>query len=118
MQVTLREYLELRIDTLWNFVNQNILEKAKALELQAKEIERRLSDLNHEDARIAAVNASNVSREVYDVQISALSKQLSDLREWRATQEGKASVSGAIWGTVTGVAAAVTTTAILGFIFK
>ncbi len=37
-----------------------------ALKKQANEYERRLSDLNHEAARIAAANASNVSREVYD----------------------------------------------------
>jgi hypothetical protein len=52
----------------------------EALEKQAEEYERRLSDLNHEAARIAAANASNVSREVYE------SDKKSD-EEWKRRTE-------------------------------
>ena len=39
---------------------------AEALDKQAREYERRLSDLNGEAGRIKEANAGNVSREVYD----------------------------------------------------
>lgn len=44
----------------------NAKNAAEALVKQAHEYERRLSDLNHEAARINAANANNVSREVYE----------------------------------------------------
>lgn len=54
---------------------------AEALVKQASEYERRLTDLNHEAARINAANAKNVGREVYDAD-----KKAND--EWKHRIEG------------------------------
>jgi hypothetical protein len=58
--------LEAKHDAAVELQNVTAAQIAKALEKQAIENERRLSDLNHEAARINAANAANVSREVYD----------------------------------------------------
>ena len=70
---TLKELLETRLNALADrceadrvLLASNADHVAEQLVKQAAEYERRLSDLNHEAARINAANASNVSREVYD----------------------------------------------------
>jgi hypothetical protein len=70
---TLKEHLEQQLRAVSEkcasdvaLVNATAKAAADALVKQAAEYERRLSDLNHEAARIAAANAANVSREVYE----------------------------------------------------
>lgn len=48
-------------------VDDGFATRDEALVLQSKEYERRLGDLNHEAARIAAAAEKSVNREVYDV---------------------------------------------------
>lgn len=70
---TLKEHFEQLLKALEEksqaataLLESNAKNSSEALVKQAAEYERRLSDLNHEAARINAANASNVSREVYD----------------------------------------------------
>jgi hypothetical protein len=61
----------------------------KALELQAKEIERRLENLNHEAERIAKSNEDHVSRDVYNQEVGQMRAELDRLRLNQATRDGK-----------------------------
>jgi hypothetical protein len=71
-----------------------------ALKLQAKEYERRLTDLNHENARILAAQEKSVSVEKFDGAVGQiyekhdstmreLRKDIIDLKEFKQKQEGK-----------------------------
>ena len=77
---TLKELLESEIDALENSfkeeknrTRENARSLAEELKKQATEYERRLSDLNHENARIAASNAKNVSRDTHDAFVASVS---------------------------------------------
>ena len=61
----------------------------KALELQAKETERRLEGLNHEAARIAKSNEDHVSRDVYNQEVGQMRAELDRLRINQASRDGK-----------------------------
>ncbi len=70
---TLKELFDTKIKALEdkceadkNLLTSNAEHAAAELVKQAAEYERRLSDLNHEAARIAAANAANVSKDVYE----------------------------------------------------
>lgn len=52
---------------------------ARALELQAKEYERRLETLNHESKRIYEVQVNSVSRESWDITMKEWNKWREDV---------------------------------------
>lgn len=105
--ITLREYVEQRIndqDRIW----QTRLDASRtALELQAREYARRLDDLNHVYARTTEQTATFMRRDVYavereklvgdvviakreaDLKIQNIEATVAELREYRANIEGR-----------------------------
>lgn len=76
---TLKELFETRLAAMEQnltasiaLLDSNANHAAEELKKQATEYERRLSDLNHEAARVASANALNVNKEVYDSDQKAL----------------------------------------------
>lgn len=60
----------------------------KALQLQAKEYERRLSDLNGEAGRLRDMQATYVPREVFDTVVKDLEKRIEILTAVNLKSEG------------------------------
>lgn len=60
----------------------------KALQLQAKEYERRLSDLNGEAGRLRDMQATYVPREVFDTVVKDLEKRIEILTAVNLKGEG------------------------------
>lgn len=60
----------------------------KALQLQAKEYERRLSDLNGEAGRLRDMQATYVPREVFDTVVKDLEKRIDILTAVNLKGEG------------------------------
>jgi DNA repair exonuclease SbcCD ATPase subunit len=77
----------------WIFFEEKFKALEKALELQAKEYERRLEDLNGEAGRLKAMKQELASREVFDRTIDELRKELKVLSEWKTKQEGKSQLT-------------------------
>jgi hypothetical protein len=65
---------------------------SKALDLQAREYERRLEALNGEASRISKSQADHVQRPVYDIEVGALNRRMQVLENWKSNMEGK------LWG--------------------
>lgn len=62
----------------------------RALKLQAKEYERRLNELNHENERILAAQNKAVSFERYEVEHRFIIEKLNILQEMGSKQRGEA----------------------------
>ena len=75
-RVSLREYLEHKICALDKRIDERLCSRDNALALQAKEYERRLGDLNHEQARLLADRERFLPRETYEA-------HRKDLDDWR-----------------------------------
>jgi len=71
-KVSLKEHLEQRIDALEKKFEKAEKNRDENLKLQARETERRLLDLNHENARIASFQAVSVTKEIYDRDVKEL----------------------------------------------
>ncbi len=65
-EVSLREFLEHKIDDLEDKLVLQRASDQQALQLQANEYERRLKALNNEHERLAAQRAETVNREIWD----------------------------------------------------
>lgn len=89
-------------DLRWvmKFFEEKIKTRDKDLKKQAKEYERRLGDLNHENARILAAQDKSVSVEKFDGTVSQIYQKLEntigelrrdiiDLKEFKQKQDGK-----------------------------
>lgn len=63
----------------------------RALELQAKEYERRLDALNGEAGRLRLIQANYIPREVFDAAIKELDKKVEVLTAVNLKGEGKTS---------------------------
>lgn len=72
--VSLREYIE-------RIVREHERSTQQALEVAAKEYERRLDALNHEYSRIREIQVSCVSREVYDMRHDELERRLASIEK-------------------------------------
>lgn len=73
----------------WIFFEEKLKSLEKALELQAKEYERRLDELNGEAGRLHKMQEMYVLREVFERTIDELRKELRILSEWKTKQEGR-----------------------------
>jgi hypothetical protein len=62
-----------------------------ALQIQAKEYERRLESLNHENARILAAGEKSVTSEKFDGFAAAHADWKRVVERWMATSEGQAA---------------------------
>jgi hypothetical protein len=91
--ISLREHFEILMAR-----DREALEKA--LELQAREYERRLDDLNHEAERLTNMQNNYVHQEVYEQYKESVNLELRKLREYRSVQEGRAQAFTVVTGIV------------------
>jgi hypothetical protein len=68
--------LEARIVRLETTVGLQDEAHQRALELQAREYDRRLNELNGEAARLLAAQQRSVTRELFDVKVAEIEKSL------------------------------------------
>lgn len=93
---------KLNKDLKWamKFFDEKIKSRDKELGKQAKEYERRLGDLNHENARILAAQDKSVSVDKFEGAVGQiyqklenttgeLRKDIIDLKEFKQKQDGK-----------------------------
>lgn len=83
--ITLREYIEKVIELKFKAYDD-------ALDLQAKEYSRRLEQLNGEAAKLKDMQATYVSREVYDAKVKELDTLLSELKISKEVLAAKAGM--------------------------
>lgn len=69
---------------------------AMALDSQAREYERRLTILNGEAERLRLMQATYMPRELHDSQIGAIATELVELREFKASYQGRQAVLSAV----------------------
>jgi len=91
-EITLREYLELQISNA-----------QRALEVQAKEYERRLESLNHEAEQLKSMQRTYVQQDTFNSMMSQVDKDLRLLREDRAGQMGQQRVTLIVIGVVVSI---------------
>lgn len=95
-KVTLRHYIDVKIDYERKILDQRIDFMNVALRLQAIEYERRLEGLNHEQARLASDRERFVAREVYETAESSLSVWRDGVNRAILLAAGRTSGMGAI----------------------
>lgn len=71
---------------------------SKALVLQAEQYEKHLALLNHEAEQLKSMQASYVSREVYDRDIKELDGKVGKLNKWADVMTGRIIGFGLAWG--------------------
>lgn len=74
-----REYLDRRLAEVERVWEARAKAEALALEIQAREMARRLDDLNHAHARALEAQSKTVSRETFDIQMAILTKSMVGL---------------------------------------
>jgi hypothetical protein len=77
--------------------------KDQQLILQAKEYERRLGGLNHENDRIMEILKQSIPREVFDREFSAINARIQINTDFMNASKGKGTGMNSLW--VIGVAA-------------
>ena len=87
----LEKYLTLKIEALEKVINTRLDAQSEALRIQAAEYERRLENLNNENARINKAAAASVLRELYDSQSATVDRRINNLELGQVTIETKAS---------------------------
>lgn len=80
-EIELKVFLESKIDALEKIIITRIDAGDKALAIQTREFERRLLDLNGEQARLAADRERYLPRELFD-------QSAKDMNNWRSLVEG------------------------------
>lgn len=92
-EVSLREYLEKQVCDLDKRLDERFCARDKARALQASEYERRLSDLNHEQARLAADRERFMPREIADTRQRDYELWKAIIDKTIATAQGRATVT-------------------------
>ena len=115
-RVSLRAYVDHRIDALDRLLRQQLIDMEQARTIQAREYERRLDALNGEQARLAADRERFVSRELYE-------QAFHEWRLWRdavnaqlAGYQGRERGLSALW--VAGIGAASVALALLALLLR
>jgi len=78
-----------------------------ALELQAKEYDRRLESLNHEAEQLKKMQATYLPREVGENKISRMEEEVTTLKLWKSNLMGRIAIAGGIIVLVAGLVGAV-----------
>jgi hypothetical protein len=76
-----------------------------AIELQAKEYERRLSDLNHAHAQATVDKSKFVSGELFYAKLDEVAKWRSEMEKWQSKVIGIAIGLGSAAGGIAGIIA-------------
>lgn len=77
-------------------IRDQLAASEKALVLQAEKYEDKLVLLNNEYKRIDKIVETRVSKEIYAQFEMSTNKEITALREWKATQTGKTYVFGIV----------------------
>ena len=88
--------LDKRLATLQTSFEKDIARIEKERELQAKEYERRLRDLNGEQARIALLENKFVDKTIFDLRHGEHEKKIDSLTTFKDNYNGKTSISNII----------------------
>lgn len=91
--VSLREYLESRLDGL----SETMRATATSLDKRLEGMNEFRSAMNDQRINLESRIGEGIPRSEYVVQHRALESQVAQIREWQAKQEGKASQS-SVWG--------------------
>jgi hypothetical protein len=90
---SLKELAMLRMDKIEEIEAEHEKAYQMALNLQAKEYERRLDFLNGEAHRLTVMQETYLLRTLYESEHEALCKRVETLENYRSSMEGKASQS-------------------------
>ena len=103
-------YLEQKVLALDREIEIRFAAEQRALELRSEEIGRRLEGLNHEAARLTAMQRTYLAREVFDMHEASTHKQIEKLQEFRDNLMGRMTVAAfMLAGCVAAVSAVVAT---------
>lgn len=83
--------LKERIDSLRRELILRSETQDKALQIQAREYERRLETLNHEASQLKAMQSTYVPRETYEMSQREVLAKYEELKTYKDTMTGKAS---------------------------
>lgn len=98
--VSYKEHFDVEIRWLKTLIDERDRSTQIALNLQAKEYERRLETLNHENARILEAQSKSVSLEKYELEIERLQQDLVTLQKKDSTDIGRKEGATATWAYV------------------
>jgi len=109
---------EWTISTLKALVEQRFTDMDKALEIQTKELSRRLDSLNHAHEKAVEIQHTYVPREVFDHSTQSIAKEFSDYKTATSralvlTEGVKSGSSAVIAYVIAGLSLAVAIAAIL-----
>ena len=92
-RIALREYLEVRIKELREYVDVRLASIEQATMLARNSMNLRLDSMNEFRAALKDTIARQVSREELAVIVERFRMDIDDLKQYRATMDGKASQS-------------------------
>lgn len=90
--------------TPYDLLEEMIHSRDRELILQAKEYERRLEQLNNDNARIQEILKLSIPREVFDREMSSLNAKIQINTDYMNSMKGKGTGMNSLW--VIGAAAA------------
>lgn len=93
VDVPLRDYFEARLDALDQKLNLLFQHIEKNTKLARDQVDARLAVMNEIRGAMNDMTERMLTKAEFELTIRALSSDIRDLREWRATMEGKASQS-------------------------
>jgi hypothetical protein len=77
----------------YDLLEERLTGRDKALELQAKEYERRLDALNGEAGKLHNMQEQYISREVFERTVTSLQDKIYILTTYKNAQEGKSDLT-------------------------
>jgi hypothetical protein len=99
-------------------LEERLKSSERALNLQAREYERRLDMLNNEAERLRNMQITYLPREVYEVNHKLILEKLNKLSDWQITTLGQQSGLSFGWKILIGFLSLISTIAILFNIIK
>lgn len=90
--MTTNEELRLEVNHLREINNIQAEASKQALQIQAKEYERRLTALNGEAERLREMQQTYVQKSVYEVEMQSAREARAELKEYQDKAEGRAQV--------------------------
>ncbi len=88
----LREVFMQRLDFLEELMRERQETHKVALDLNAREIARRLEILNGEAERLRQIQATYLPRELYENNFNAINRAINEIQTTMATQQGRSQV--------------------------
>ena len=73
----------------YDLLDERLNSTQKALKLQAKEYERRLEVLNHENERIAEILKQSIPREIFDRSLESMNAKIQINTDYMNAEKGR-----------------------------